>query len=232
VTHSKSGITSESERPLLEDGADTFIRINEAISILRKVLTKKESSFSKIVSPRKPYGMPSDFLNNPAKYGLPNVNEKPFQNGFTIYGTLRYKTVRRYVPNTYQIPTGQDSIAKYKVFVSQVLDNGFDMTKERLKPFIGISNDICTETFLRVGCFEEKSTARNVMSYMNTKFFHILMFLKKISHHVTAKVYSFVPMQDFSEPWTDEKLYQKYGLTPEEIAFIESMIRPMELADE
>ena len=228
VTHSESEITSEMERPLLEDGADTFIRINEAIPILRKVLTKKEGSFSKIVSSRKPYGLPSDFLNNPAKYGLPNIAEQPFKNGFTICGTLRYKTVRRYVPNTYPIQRGKDSIVKYKVFVSQVLDNGFDWTKERLKPFIGMPGNICTETFLRVGCFEEESTARNIISYMNTKFFHILMFLKKISHHVTAKVYEFIPLQDFSKPWTDKELYKKYGLTKDEIAFIESMIRPME----
>lgn len=232
VTHSKNEITSEMERPLLEDGVSTFIRINEAVPILRKVLTKKESSFSEIVSSRKPYGLPSDFLNNPAKYGLPNVTEKPFKEGFTICGTLKYKTVRRYIPNTYPIPTGKDSIAKYKVFVSQVLDNGFDWTKERLKPFIGMPGDICTETFLRVGCFEEESTARNVMSYMNTKFFHILMFLKKISHHVTAKVYEFIPLQDFSKPWTDKELYKKYELTKDEIAFIESMVRPMEAKDE
>ena len=63
---------------------------------------------------------------------------------------------------------------------------------------------------------------------MNTKFFHLLMHLKKVSHHVVGKVYGFVPMQDFSKPWTDEELYKKYNLTDEEIAFIESMIRPME----
>lgn len=43
------------------------------------------------------------------------------------------------------------------------------------------------------------------------------------------RVYTFVPIQDFSKPWTDEELYAKYGLTDEEIAFIESMIRPMDL---
>jgi len=225
VTHSNGEITSEMERPLLEVGANTFIRINEAIPILRKVLEKKEGSFTEIVSSRKPFGLPSDFLKDPAKYGLPNVSEKSIRNGFTIYGTLRYKTVRRYAPHTYPIPTGKDSVGKFKVFVSQVLDNGFDWTKERLKPFIGMPDDICTETFLRVGCFEDEDTARNVITYMNTKFFHILMFLKKISHHVTSKVYQFVPLQDFSKHWTDEKLYKKYGLTEQEISFIESMIR-------
>ena len=53
--------------------------------------------------------------------------------------------------------------------------------------------------------------------------------LLKATQHSTANVYQLVPMQDFYETWTDEKLYKKYGLTQEEINFIESMIRPMEL---
>ena len=52
--------------------------------------------------------------------------------------------------------------------------------------------------------------------------------LRKISQDATSKVYKYVPLQDFSHPWTDEMLYEKYGLTEDEIAFIESMIRPME----
>jgi site-specific DNA-methyltransferase (adenine-specific) len=52
--------------------------------------------------------------------------------------------------------------------------------------------------------------------------------LIKITQNAMKKVYSFVPMQDFNEEWTDEKLYKKYGLSKEEITFIESMIRPME----
>ena len=67
------------------------------------------------------------------------------------------------------------------------------------------------------------------MSYIRTQFFRFLVMLKKPSQHAAASVYSFVPMQDFSKPWTDEELYRKYKLTAEEIAFIESMIRPMEV---
>lgn len=69
----------------------------------------------------------------------------------------------------------------------------------------------------------------SVISYIQTKFFRFLVLLKKPTQHATSKVYDFVPMQDFNEPWTDEKLYAKYGLTTDEIAFIESMIRPMDL---
>ena len=231
VSHKGAEITSEMERPLLEENADTFIRINEAISILRKVKSKKEKSFSEIVSARKPYGLTTDFLKDPGKYGLPKISDEVINGGITIYGTLSYKSVVRYIQNDYPLPSGNEYIDTYKVFVSQVLDNGFDMTKERLKPSLGKPYEICTETFLRVGSFKIVQEAENVISYMNTSFFHILMFLKKVSHHVTAKVYEFVPIQDFNENWTDEKLYKKYNLTGEEIAFIESMIRPMELAN-
>ena len=53
--------------------------------------------------------------------------------------------------------------------------------------------------------------------------------LKKVTQSTTRSIYTFVPVQDFSKPWTDEELYKKYGLTDDEIAFIDSMIRPMNL---
>jgi site-specific DNA-methyltransferase (adenine-specific) len=230
-THRLNEITSVMERPLLESGADTFIRHNGAISIFRKVMSETKHSFSEIVSSLKPYGLRTDFFNDPSKYDMPPVSDMEVRNGVAIYGIVKYKTVKRYVPLDYPITKGNECVHKHKVFVSQVLDNGFDWTKERLKPFLGRPGEICTETFLSIGCFDNEQTALNVISYMNTKFFHLLMFLKKISHHVVAKVYQFVPMQDFSQSWTDEKLYKKYGLTQDEITFIESMIRPMEITE-
>ena len=88
----------------------------------------------------------------------------------------------------------------------------------------------CTETFLCIGETYNENKAKNIISSMNSKFFHLLMFLKKVSHHVTANVYSFVPLQDFTKPWTDAELYAKYNLSQEEIDFIESMIKPMDLS--
>ena len=57
----------------------------------------------------------------------------------------------------------------------------------------------------------------------------LLVLLKKNTQNAPKGVYQFVPMQDFTKPWTDEELYKKYNLTEEEIAFIESMIKPMDL---
>ena len=76
---------------------------------------------------------------------------------------------------------------------------------------------------------ENEEIAKNIQTYMTTKFFRFLVLLKKNTQHATKTVYEYVPEQDFSKPWTDEELYAKYGLTDEEIAFIESMIKPMEL---
>ena len=76
--------------------------------------------------------------------------------------------------------------------------------------------------------FNTEQEAKNLISYVKTKFFRFLVLLKKHTQHAARGVYQFVPLQDFNEEWTDEKLYKKYGLTQEEIDFIESMIRPMD----
>lgn len=82
-------------------------------------------------------------------------------------------------------------------------------------------------TYLLIGPFLSRDIAENVISYIETRFFRFLVLLIKNTQNGMKKVYSFVPMQDFTERWADEKLYKKYGLTQEEVAFIEKMIRPM-----
>lgn len=96
------------------------------------------------------------------------------------------------------------------------------------KPFYGEPDSCCTETYLAIGPFASEQDADNAISYMRCRLFRFLVLLLKISQHAAQKVYSLVPIQDFSQSWTDEKLYAKYGITDEEIKFIESMVRPME----
>ena len=71
-----------------------------------------------------------------------------------------------------------------------------------------------------IGPFESEKIASNVMSYIKTKFFHFVLGQKKITQDATAKVYDFIPMQDFNEVWTDEKLFKKYNLSKSEIDYI------------
>ena len=89
--------------------------------------------------------------------------------------------------------------------------------------------EVCTHSYFIIGNYQEKETAENVLTYLKTRFVRFLILLSMSSINLSKLVFSFVPMQDFSKPWTDAELYAKYNLTDEEIAFIESMIKPMEL---
>ena len=210
-----NAMISKMERPLIEKGTDIFIRYNEAISILRKVSLRKEKSFSSQVSPRKPFGLPSNFVD---------FEETEFKESITIFANKTIGFV-----NKSKIIQNQAWLKKYKIFISEAYGAGEDFPHQIInKPFVGGPDTCSTETYLVIGPYNNEAEANNALSYIKTKFFRFLVLQKKNTQHATQKVYQFVPIQDFSHPWTDEMLYKKYGLTEDEIAFIESMIRPME----
>ncbi|MDY3141288.1 MAG: restriction endonuclease, partial [Parabacteroides sp.] len=97
-------------------------------------------------------------------------------------------------------------------------------------PIYGEPNSVCSYTYICIGYAQHytKVECMNIISYIETKFFRYLVSIKKKTQDASREVYQFVPLLDFSHPWTDEMLYEKYGLDEKEIAFIESMIRPME----
>ena len=212
----RNGTSTELRRPLVEDGCDSFIRFNEAVSIIRKVKSFKEQSLIDIVSPSKPYGMRSNF-DKFKKESTPMCNIKLFRYGETGYVSME------------QITSNKESVGKYKVYIAKAYGERGDFPYLILgKPFIGEPKTCCTETYIYIGAFDSELQAKNLVSYIKTKFFRFLVLLKKNTQNASSKVYTYVPIQNFDEPWTDEELYAKYGLTQEEIDFIESMIRPME----
>ena len=224
-THELNEIISYLERPLLEDGSETFIRYNEAITILHKVKAKKEDSFANIISSNDPFGFDVR-VENSYKRIKPHFETKPFQDSveFFYYG-WRKNGVGYIARNT--IRRNINWIEKYKVYIPKAWGVG-NISQDWLNPFIGNPNSCCSETYLVIGPFDYIETAQNVVSYTQTKFFHFMLGLAKITQNTMKKAYVFVPMQDFTKPWTDEELYKKYSLTESEISFIESMIRPME----
>lgn len=122
---------------------------------------------------------------------------------------------------------------KYKVIITYAMSGGNKPSSEGDYQIVSSlkvlnPNEVCTETFLVLGTFENKIEADNLVSYVKTKFFRFLLLQTLTSIHITKNSFCFVPIQDFTEYWGDEKLYTKYGLTKDEITFIESMIRPME----
>lgn len=126
------------------------------------------------------------------------------------------------------IKKNSDAIDLEKVFIPKGYGAGETFPHQILGiPEYGGSNSVCSQSYL-YAAFDSKEEAMNFISYLKTKFFRALVLAVKISQDAMSKTYRFVPMQDFSKPWTDAELYAKYGLTVEEIAFIEAMIKPME----
>lgn len=130
------------------------------------------------------------------------------------------------------IPKGKQALPLNKVFIPKAGGSGTDPDVLG-RPFYGEPNSVCSYTYLCLGYDPKKHNfskqeCENIITYIKTCFFRYMVSIKKKTQDASRDVYQFVPLQDFSHPWTDEMLYRKYGLTQEEIAFIESMIRPME----
>ncbi len=209
-----NGQRTETIRKLNEFG--TFIRRAEALHIVQKVLAKKEKLMSDIVSSSKPFGLRT--YVRPQEKGDIKLR---WQNGEGPYKRS-------------EITVGVEMIDKWKVITSYVgYDHAGNPGKDgKRKVFNKIDilppGTICNETYLVINSFKTKYEAENMVGYMKTMFFRFLVSQLMFSHHITKTAYQFVPLQDFSHPWTDEMLYKKYDLDKDEIAFIESMIRPME----
>lgn len=225
--HTDKG-TRESKRYLVEEGDTIFVREDWLISIKNKVNISASTSFDKIVSSMRPYGLRGDVFKNPYKYHLPAMSELPQKGYYSVLGLNNLKREYRYIPRDYPLPTNNPSLNKWKLFVTRNWGIGsFDDIPS--KPVVAGPGELCTETFIEFGPFESKEEVENVLSYLKTKFFRAMVAIRKQDQGSSKAVYHYVPIQDFTKPWTDEELYAKYGLTDEEIAFIESMIKPMEL---
>jgi site-specific DNA-methyltransferase (adenine-specific) len=83
-----------------------------------------------------------------------------------------------------------------------------------------------------IGRFRTEREAKKLETYLRTRFVRFLVSLRKNTQHIFNERFQFVPDLPMDREWTDKELYKKYGLTKEEIEFIESMIRPMEAGDE
>ena len=202
-------------RPLLEEWSEFFIRDNNAVSIIRKVIEFKENSFSENVSPCNPFGFKTSFRGTENK-----IND----NDVLIYQRGGVGYIEKNL-----IEKNKDLIGKYKVMTSKIYGDSCNRIQNQVinKAFVTDVNTCCTTTYLLLGTYDTIEEAENVKTYVETKFFRFLVSLIKITQDNSQRVFKFVPMQDFSKSWTDEELYEKYGLTQEEINYIESMIRPM-----
>lgn len=221
VSH-RMGITNSMERPLLTNG-ENFIRFNEAVSIVSKVSTDPKLNFSNLVSIRKPFGIATNQkISNSPKNGDVEIFAYP-HNGYVSQA---------------EISNNINWVDLFKVYISYAYGERGDFPYFAIgKPFIGKPNTCCSETYLVINPSDSEDIVLNTAKYLRTKFLRFMVLLKKNTQHATSKVYSLVPMQDFTLgsdiDWSksvaeiDEQLYAKYELSDEEKNFIESMIKPM-----
>lgn len=231
-THFKDWPVSTAVRLLLEEGADVFIRFNEGLSILKKVMAAEigknvplslpeNKRFDRLVSSARAFGFRTFFKGS--------VSKSPgdlliYQNGG-----------KGYVSRS-SVTTGTHLIDKWKLFAGYAAPGtgNKDTYPHRIisTPFVGEPGSISSETYLCIGPFDSKSAAESALSYLSCRLTRLLILLHKPSQHVTRKVYTFVPTQEWNRKWTDKDLYAKYGITASEIEFIEKVVRPMGETDE
>ena len=212
------GKDTVSVRFLKSEYDEGFIRYGNAIPIIKKVKSFGEPSFSSLVSPQNPFGF------NTAVKG----DSKKNSDSVIIISKGKSDLQELYIDRS-KVSLHNEWIDQIKIITSKAAEDGILPGKVITKFYIVESGKCCNGTYMVIGPFgNDRVKCDNVISYIKTRLFRFLVGIKKPTQDLKDQTFSLVPMQDFSEPWTDEKLYAKYGITPDEQAYIESLIKPME----
>lgn len=202
---------------------DVFVRDERALAILKKVLSKNEPSVLALVSGDTPFGVATNFEDWTEKRGSGKIALHLISKGKRTIGFMNRGGIRKNV----------DVIDTWKVFVPKAYGAGETFPHQILgREIVAAPPSACTQSYLVVAPFQSERAAHSFASYYRTRFFRFLVSLRKITQDALRSTYTWVPQQSWNRTWTDDLLYTKYGVTNSEIAFIESMIRPMDESDE
>lgn len=200
---------------------DIFVRRNESVPILQKVLAKGEKSFAERVSSRKPFGLATDF------HGIAAPTAK---RDIKLYGSGKVTWV-----SLDQLETNQDWVKKWKVLIPRASDGNENYPLpiwDQAGPFVSGPGEACTETYLVASLAKTKREAENIAAYMRTRFFRFMVSIRKGTQDNKASLFTFVPEIPMDKKWTDDELFDRYLLTPADISFVDSMIREMVFTNE
>ncbi len=208
-----NGESNKTQRYLNEYGDGVFLRYNSAISILSKIKKLSEPTFERYVSSQKPFGLPTNFSEY-SKQRTNKNNIELYKSGGVVY-TSRAK-----------IKNGEKMLEKFKIFIGKA-SPGADTFPHLVisKPVIGKPGSACTETYLALYETKDVDEINNVAIYLQTKLAKFMILMMKPTQDVLKKSYSLLPVQDFSKSTTDDELFKKYGITDEEIVFIDSLVK-------
>jgi Eco57I restriction-modification methylase len=210
------------------DEFDVFVRDKRSVDILHKVVAADERPFEELVSGDTPFGLATNFSD----YAQ---DAAPKRGQVRLYANVGTKRVRGAMARAV-ITKNSQLIDVWKLFLPKT---GSGRERERSgvdlvlsPPILGEPGSVCTQTYLVAGPLDSKVEAESVASYLRTRLARFLVSLRKPAQDVFHGMYRWVPVQPWDRTWTDAALYKKYGLTKNESAFIESMIRPMGEGDE
>ena len=223
--------TNTLKRPLFENGIDIIIPQNNIVSIIQKIKGTNFTPLNTITSGRDAFGIVGKNFESRSK-------AESFKNAVAVQ--CAYEQVRFVARDS--ISKGTDFLKSYKVFTSKGNGGAGLLTDGKPvniigKSYVGLPNMACTDSLIPFGKFKIITEAQNLQKYMSTKFLRFCVGILKVSQNLYQNVYSFVPLQNFTSnsdiDWSksiseiDNQLYAKYGLSEDEIAFIESKIKPM-----
>jgi site-specific DNA-methyltransferase (adenine-specific) len=214
--------------PRALDEFDVLVRDTRAVDILRKVVEAGERPFEELVSGDTPFGLATNFSHY-AK------DVEPRGGQVRLYANVGTTRVRGAMARE-MINKNSHLIDVWKLFLP-VAGSGRERERSGVDlvlgpPILGEPGSICTQTYLVAGPLNSKAEAKSVESYLRTRLARFLVSLRKPAQHVFRGMYRWVPVQPWDRTWTDADIYKKYGITKDEIAYIESMIRPMGESDE
>jgi len=197
---------------------DVFVRDSRALNILRKVLSKKEPSIIDILSVDKEFGWTSNFTGFHEKQKAGDVPIHYIKSGKRLIGWIGRSEIKK----------SSHLVGTSKVLIPKAYGAGEGVPHQILgQSIISPNPSVCTQSYLFF-YIDSDEASKSLNSYLRTRFFRFLVSLRKITQDATRSTYTWVPQQAWNQTWTDEELYKKYGLTTEEIAFIDTMIRPMD----
>lgn len=221
VTHYSKKNIYQCRRPFKLENMDIFFRNSKAVPILEKVVARGDGFLEDYISAAKAFGLRTFFVNDPRFMNTSDECTNPVK----CYGNRgRVGYVERNV-----ITSHKQWIDKWKVFVPESNNIGTELRDDNQNSFVGAPETVCTESFLVVGAdlHLNEESAQHLSDYLRTRFARFMLSLAKIGQHGTSSTYCFVPLQDFTRSWTDADLFKKYQLSPDEVKYIESMIKPM-----
>lgn len=224
VTTIEHGKPSSAPMRRLLGAYDVLVRRNEAVPILEKVLKQnRKDGFKNLgerVSPIQPFSIRTNFRGTEKPKGM----KKPVR----LIGNGGETFIERA-----DVPRNIAWVDQWKVLLGAAYGAGEGYPHQIYNyPIIAGPGTACTETYLVINRFTSKVEAERFAAYLKTRLVRFLVSLRKYTQHLYNERFQFVPDLPMDRDWTDELLYKKYDITKGEIAFIESMIRPMEAGDE